>query len=107
MELKRFIFLVSAGSFHFSSDYFRHMFLILLCHYRGGWVGCHLLSTPAFEKYSCLAIGHPSVSLEEWAFGRNVQALIDGVQRPVLFLPAKVPSHLFLFHLYLYLYLTL
>jgi hypothetical protein len=56
---------------------------------RGGWVGCHLLSSIHASNYRCLAIGHPSVSLEEWAFGRNTQQLIDSVQKPVLFMPSK------------------
>jgi len=55
----------------------------------GGWVGAHLLSSAHGRHYSCMAIGHPSISLEEWAFGKNTQALIDSVTKPMLFMPAK------------------
>ncbi len=57
---------------------------------RGGWVCCHLLSSPIHEDFVACAIGHPSVHLEELAWGGSNQALFDTVQKPVLLMPANV-----------------
>ena len=54
----------------------------------GGWVGTHLLANEEDAKnYTCLAIGHPSVHLEEYAFGKSIQDLFDRAQKPILMLP--------------------
>jgi hypothetical protein len=58
--------------------------------FRGGWVGCHLLANEEDAKeYTSLAIGHPSVHLEHFAWQKDIQALFDRVQKPLLMLPAK------------------
>ncbi len=57
---------------------------------RGGWAGCKLLTTPAASDYVSLAIGHPSVHLEELAYGKPTQDVFDNVQKPLLLLPANV-----------------
>ena len=58
---------------------------------RGGWVGCKILADAVLaSNYLSLAIPHPSVQLEQMVFGGDTQALVDQVQRPVLFMPAKV-----------------
>lgn len=41
------------------------------------------------KEYTCLAIGHPSVHLEQYAWQKDIQALFDRVQKPLLMLPAK------------------
>jgi dienelactone hydrolase len=72
---------------HLHQNGIEQIYLLGFCW--GGWVGAHLLSGPTARHYQCMAIGHPSCSLEEWAFGRDTQALIDGVTKPLLFMPAK------------------
>jgi hypothetical protein len=57
---------------------------------RGGWVGCKVLASPAYNDFTCLAIGHPSVHLEEYAFKKSTQELFDAVQKPLLLQPARV-----------------
>jgi hypothetical protein len=61
-------------------------------HCRGGWVGAHALSSDLADRFLSLAIPHPSISLENMVWGRSVQELVDRVQKPMLFMPAKVSS---------------
>jgi hypothetical protein len=61
----------------------------VFCCCRGGWVGCQLLASSSADHFICLAIGHPSVHLEERAFQKSTQELIDRVQKPVLLLPSR------------------
>jgi len=56
----------------------------------GGWVGFLALADADFaNKYIDIAIPHPSVSLEQMLFNRPVADLVNRVNRPVLFMPAK------------------
>eukprot|EP00747_Dinoflagellata_sp_TGD_P215998 gnl/TRDRNA2_/TRDRNA2_88623_c1_seq1.p2 gnl/TRDRNA2_/TRDRNA2_88623_c1~~gnl/TRDRNA2_/TRDRNA2_88623_c1_seq1.p2 ORF type:complete len:192 (+),score=33.70 gnl/TRDRNA2_/TRDRNA2_88623_c1_seq1:356-931(+) len=52
----------------------------------GGWVVCH--TSADFPVISCGVIPHPSVTVEQSAFGGNSPALAAKVQCPILFLPS-------------------
>jgi dienelactone hydrolase len=56
----------------------------------GGWVTAHVLSDPALaNKYTCAAIAHPSITLEERIFGGNTAELMNKIQKPLLLIPCK------------------
>lgn len=62
--------------------------MIMMC--RGGWVLTHALTGASAQSFRCGVICHPSVSLENMIFQRDVAALFQQVQRPILLLNAKV-----------------
>ena len=51
----------------------------------------HMLSSATLaDSFACGVICHPSVSLENMLFGRDIAALMAAVKKPLLLLPAKV-----------------
>jgi hypothetical protein len=60
----------------------------LLC--RGGWVATNLLASDISEEFTCAALPHPSLNLEEKVYGGSVPDLMSRVNRPILLMPTSV-----------------
>jgi dienelactone hydrolase len=56
----------------------------------GGWVTAHVLGDPDLANYfTCAAIAHPNITLEERIFGGNTAELFTQIQRPLLLIPTR------------------
>jgi len=79
---------IAAAAEHINSLGINTIHLMGVCW--GGWV-CFLALADAEinNKFDCVAIPHPSVSLEQMICGKPVADLVDRVTKPVLFMPSK------------------
>ena len=57
----------------------------------GGWLTAHLLSDrDLFDAFTCAAVAHPSIHLEDRVFGSNTSDLVSRIQKPMLFITTRV-----------------
>lgn len=52
----------------------------------GGWVMAHMLSGPLANNFLCGSIPHPSITLEEKLYQRDVATLVGTVNKPLFFM---------------------
>jgi hypothetical protein len=81
-------------------------FLIYLS--RGAWVAANVLASDLAEEFTCAALPHPSLTLEEKMYGGNLPDLMSKIDRPILLMPTAVSFRLLISYSYfslLYLFL--
>jgi len=60
---------------------------------RGGWVTAHVLADPDLaNNFTCAAIAHPNITLEDRIFGGNTAELFNRIQKPLLLIPTRVSA---------------
>ncbi len=60
---------------------------------RGGWVTAHVLADPDLaDAFTCAAIAHPNITLEDRIFGGNTVDLFNRIQQPLLLIPTRVSN---------------
>jgi hypothetical protein len=57
---------------------------------RGAWVAANVLASDLAEEFTCAALPHPSLSLEEKMYGGNLPDLMSKINRPILLMPTAV-----------------
>lgn len=64
--------------------------LSILSYSWGSWVTARALADPELgEKFTCAAVVHPDIGVEETVFGGNAAELMSHVMKPMLIMPTK------------------
>jgi hypothetical protein len=57
---------------------------------RGAWVAANVLASDLAEEFTCAALPHPSLTLEEKMYGGSLPDLMSRINRPILLMPTIV-----------------